>query len=155
MTASIGSSVVEVCVFRFRGSGPEFLLLKRASDEPVHPGIWQIITGTTHEGETALVAARRELEEETGLTPLHFWVVPYVTSFYDHRRDAVIMIPFFAAQCDGAAEPKLSHEHDLHEWLSFEEAERRLVWPGQRLGLEIVKRYIAAGEQAAGLMEVP
>lgn len=152
--ASVASSLVEVCVFRFRGSVPEFLLLRRAADETVHPGIWQIITGTAHEGETAVAAARRELQEETGLTPLHFWVVPYVTSFYDHRRDAVMMIPFFAAQTESALEPTLSQEHDRSLWLPFDEALRLLVWPGQRQGVEVVRQYIAGGEQAAHFMEI-
>ncbi len=152
--ASVVGSLIEVCVFRFRGSSPEFLLLRRAVDEPVHPGIWQIITGTVHEGETALAAARRELQEETGLTPLHFWVVPHVTSFYDHRSDVVMMIPFFAAQTESALEPTLSGEHDHYTWLPFDEALRLLVWPGQRQGIEVVMQYIAGGEQAAHLMEI-
>jgi 8-oxo-dGTP pyrophosphatase MutT (NUDIX family) len=152
--ASVVSSLVEVCVFRFKGGSPEFLLLKRAVDETVHPGIWQIITGTAQDGETALAAARRELQEETGLTPLHFWVVPYVTSFYDHRCDAVMMIPLFAAQTEGALEPTLSKEHDRHQWLPFDEASRLLVWPGQKQGMEVVRRYIAGGKQAADVMEV-
>jgi 8-oxo-dGTP pyrophosphatase MutT (NUDIX family) len=152
--ASVVSSLVEVCVFRFRESMPEFLLLRRAADEPVHPGIWQIITGTAHERETALAAARRELQEETLLTPLHFWVVPHVTSFYDHRRDAVMMIPFFAAQTERAKEPTLSREHDDYTWLPLDQALRRLVWPGQRQGVEVVSQYIAGGEQAARFMEI-
>ena len=41
----------------------EVLMLERATPR----GFWQSVTGSLHEGESALVAAQRELEEETGL----------------------------------------------------------------------------------------
>ena len=39
------------------------LLLERAD----HPGFWQSVTGSTHEGETLRETAIREVAEETGL----------------------------------------------------------------------------------------
>ena len=59
------STMVEVCVFRFSADHPEYLLLKRAPEEPLYPNIWQMVTGSVEAGETAVVAALRELEEET------------------------------------------------------------------------------------------
>jgi 8-oxo-dGTP pyrophosphatase MutT (NUDIX family) len=150
----IVSRIVEVCVFRFVGSRPEYLLLKRSANDRIHPGIWQIVTGTILEGEKAADSALRELAEETGLKPKRLWVAPYVISFYDHRNDAVNINPLFAAQADQADEVKLSLEHQKHEWLPYDQARRRLVWPDQRQGLEIIDKYIGGGEEASRLMMV-
>ncbi len=149
------SRIVEVAPFRFADNAPEFLLLKRTNADGTYPGIWQIVTGTMHEGELPLHAALRELGEETGLAPWRFWVVPYVDVFYDHRRDEVSAIPFFAAQLRPDDEPALSAEHVAWAWLSFDQAARRLVWPGQRKGLEIVRTSIINGEEAGRLTAVP
>ena len=153
--ASVVSRIVEVCAFRFVQDHSEYLLLKRSQDDKIHPGIWQIVTGTVDEGEKALHAALREFTEETGLISRRFWIVPYINSFYDRHRDVVNMIPFFAAQIEVGGEPKLSAEHSTYEWLSYEQARRRLVWPGQRKGLEIVEQYIVGGQEAACLTSIP
>jgi dATP pyrophosphohydrolase len=41
----------------------EVLLLERAD----HPGFWQSVTGSQHEGETLRQTAMREVKEETGI----------------------------------------------------------------------------------------
>lgn len=147
----IASRIVEVCVFRFVKNRPEYLLLKRAGDDTIYPDLWQLISGSIDEGEKAYEAALREMKEETGLRPIHFWVVPFVNAFYDLGYDAVNLSPFFAAQVAPDPEPALSAEHQSHEWLTLDAARRRLVWPGQRQGLDIVHEYIVSGEQAARL----
>jgi 8-oxo-dGTP pyrophosphatase MutT (NUDIX family) len=149
------STMVEVCVFRFSADHPEYLLLKRAPGELLYPNIWQMVTGSIEVGETAVVAALREVQEETSLTPQRFWVVPWANTFHDRRRDAIQITPMFAVQVPPEADAVLSREHNQSAWLRYPTAERRLVWPGQRRGLEIVHRYIVAGEEAARLGEVP
>lgn len=49
------------------GSGTAFLLTRRATSLRGHPGQWALPGGRTEPGETAGVAARRELAEELGL----------------------------------------------------------------------------------------
>jgi dihydroneopterin triphosphate diphosphatase len=148
------SAIVEVCIFRFRNSHPEVLLLRRAAGEALYPGVWQNVTGSAQTGENSLTAARRELGEETGLTPLRLWIVPHISMFYDRTRDMVVSVPYFAAQVGSEETPILSREHDSFEWVSFSEARKRLIWPGQREGLEIVYEYIVGGTEAARLSEV-
>jgi 8-oxo-dGTP pyrophosphatase MutT (NUDIX family) len=152
--ASVLSSSVEVCIFRFRQNAPEYLIIRRAPDELVYPGMWQFVTGMIEGTERALACAVREVTEETGLHPVHFWVVPHANSFYSAHSDAVHLVPMFAAQTDGSAEPKLSREHSEFVWLRQDEARRRLVWPGQRLGLDIVHQYIIRGEEAGSLLRI-
>jgi dihydroneopterin triphosphate diphosphatase len=145
--------LVEVCVFRFGKNGPEYLLLERSPHDQYYPGMWQIVTGNMNDGERAPDAALRELREETMLLPSRFWAVPCTSTFYDHAGDVLNVSPLFAAQVEPRAEPALSSEHQRYEWLSYEEARRRIVWPGQRTGLDVVHEYILGGE-AAGLLTV-
>ncbi len=149
--AIIVCRIVELCVFRFENDRPRYLMLKRSPGEVLYPNLWQLVTGSIVEGEKASDAALRELREETGLTPVRFWVVPHTTTFYDPGHDAMNICPMFAAQVSKESTPKLSAEHCAHEWLSFERARQRLVWPGQRSGLEVVEKYILGGEEAGTL----
>ena len=151
----ISCRIVEVCCFKFVKERAEYLLLKRAHDEKIYPNLWQFVSGAIGDGERAVDAALREFKEETGITPLRFWVVPFVNAFYDHDYDAVNLSPFFAAQVSVADEPKLSSEHQIYEWLPYHEARKRLVWPGQRQGLDVVQSCILGGEEAGHLTLIP
>ena len=151
----IVSRIVEVVVFRFSRTGPEFLMLRRAADEPLYPGIWQVVTGTVRDGETALAAARRELQEETQLEPRGFWVVPYVSTFYEPQADELHQCPFFAAQVGPGDEPVLSGEHQDYRWLPLADATSLLLWPSQREGLRVTEQLVIRGEMAATWLRVP
>lgn len=147
----IQSRIVEVCVFKFEGNRSRYLILHRSKDEKIFPNIWQFISGSIEEGEKAVDAALRELREETRLHPKAFWNVPFANSFYDHVYDVLNVSPLFAAQVDPGSEPLISSEHFEYGWFEFDEARRKLVWPGQRAGLQIVHEYVIKGEEAAQL----
>ena len=146
---------VEVCPFRIRRDRAEYLLLRRAADEPVYPGLWQFVTGRVEEGETARAAALRELREEAGAAPVRFWVVPAVSAFYDASADEIRSVALFAAELEGGGEARLSAEHDAFLWLTAADARRKLVWPGQRTCLDVVEQYILGGEEAGKLLALP
>jgi dATP pyrophosphohydrolase len=152
---SVVSRMVEVCAFRLTPEGSRYLLLKRADDEPVYPRMWQIVTGSLDNGESALAGSLRELREETGLVPLQYWAVPHTSMFYDHRRDAVQILPFFAARVSSDAVVRLSTEHSEFVWVEYAEARSRIVWPAQKAGLDMVEQVIVGGEAAAGFSEIP
>jgi len=126
----------EVCPFRIRRDRGEFLLLRRAPEEPVYPGLC-------------------ELREETGAVPAGFWVVPAVSAFYDASADAIRSVALFAAQLEEEAGVRLSSEHDAFLWLTAADARRKLVWPGQRTCLDVVEQYILGGEEAGRLLALP
>jgi len=151
----IVSEIVEVCVFRFRDAHLEYLLLRRSPHDSLYPGIWQIVTGTIHPNERAVDAALRELKEETQLVPLRFWVVPHANVFYDRVADAMNLSPMFAVQVTDHDKPVLSEEHDAFEWVRLGPAKQRLVWPGQRDGLDVVEQSIGGGEAAMTLGLIP
>ncbi len=150
----IGCRIIEICVFRFVQDKPEYLLLHRAKDEKVYPGIWQLMSGTIEREEGGVEAALREFKEETGMKVERFWVVPYVNSFYDPDHDAVNLSPLFAAQVEQGSELRLSSEHYEYGWFPYEEAMKKLVWPGQRAGLKVTHDYIVRGEKAATLLQM-
>ena len=146
--ASLSQKYIEVCVFKFEANAPRYLILHRSAKESVYPGVWQYITGSIEDKETAVEAALRELGEETGLTPVSMWVVPYVNSFYDQRRDTISINPVFAVEVASGSEPAISEEHQEFVWLDFEDAIARLVWPGQHAALRIVHEFIIKGKDA-------
>jgi dATP pyrophosphohydrolase len=152
--ATILSQIVEVCIIRWSAGEPQYLLLQRADDEELYPGIWQIVTGSMKKNESADKAALRELEEETGLHPKRFWTVPIMDSYFEIRNDTIQMVPVFAAEVDAALKVRLSHEHRRFEWLAYVEARDRAVWPGQRQAIEIVHEFIVGGKEAARLLEI-
>jgi dATP pyrophosphohydrolase len=152
--AAVLSQMVEVCIFRWSGSETQYLLLQRADDEELYPGIWQIVTGSIKKNERADKAALRELEEETGLKLKRFWTVPILDSYFDIRNDTVQMVPIFAAEIDASLNVHLSHEHKRFEWLTYAEARARIAWPGQRKAIKIVHDYIAGRKEAARMLEI-
>jgi dATP pyrophosphohydrolase len=154
LVAAIVSRVVEACVFKISREGPHYLLLKRSDGDPIYPGMWQMVTGSMKEGERALDAALREFREETGMVPVRFWVVPFVNSFYVAVNDAIHLSPVFAVEASDDATVALSDEHQEYAWCSFEDAQRKLVWPGQRYAVELVHEYIVGGQEAARLLSI-
>ena len=152
---NIVSQIVEVTVFRKSEAGPQFLVLKRSAKDKLYPGIWQIVTGVIETGEKAVHAALREVSEETGLSPVKFWRLPFVNSFFDANQDLVHMCPNFAVLADPQAAPRLSKEHDSCLWCPPDEALRLLPWSGQRRAVDtVIDRFVTETEESR-LLELP
>jgi dihydroneopterin triphosphate diphosphatase len=107
---------------------------------------WQMVSGTIEEGEKAYECARREMHEETGLRPKHFYQASYVNRFYLAYTDEVVLSPVFAAEVDASAQVRLSAEHTDFAWVSYEEALRRFAWPGQRKALAVIREQFILGQ---------
>lgn len=140
----LATHLVDVHVFRRRPEA-EFLLLRRAASGWMG-GTWQILHGKIQDGESAARAALRELGEETALTPLAFWQLESVNTFFAARSDELYLCPGFAVEVAADADPTLNPEHDAFRWNPAGRAERELMWPGERTALhEILHGIIAAG----------
>lgn len=129
----------KVMVWIYRQS-PSFqvLLLKRAKTDK---GEWHPVTGNVEPHEQVRAAAVREAWEEVSLEvepePLG------VTFTYDDpKRGRMHETAFAAALPPDDEKVELSEEHTAFEWVSPDEAGKRLSWPEQRKALDaLVARY--------------
>ncbi|MFZ1082511.1 MAG: NUDIX pyrophosphatase [Candidatus Kryptoniota bacterium] len=149
----INFEIVEVVVFR-RKAVPEFLVLKRADNEKIYPGLWQIVSGGIEQGEKAYESAIREVREEIGIEPKTFYNTPLTNTFYFYTNDSVNVSPVFAAEVDDGTAVALSEEHKEFRWLKKDDAISLLVWPGQKEAIRSVYDYIITNNPARELMEI-
>ena len=119
-----------------------------------HKGVsFELRTGSI-ENEDAHQTALREINEETGLTPIQFWVVPNINSFYSPERDVIVMIPVFAVLVNGKQKVIISDEHSEFKWVKKEEAIKLLAWPGQRQSVEIIYEYFTNQQSFLKFVEI-
>ena len=148
------TNIIEAHIFRKVGNEIEFLLLKRAEKE-IYPGLWQMVTGAVDgECEKAFEAALREINEETGLKPVQFWVVPNINEFYWPEKDTIYQIPVFAALVNSNAGVVISDEHTDYKWVNKDEALKLLAWPGQRKSVEIIYEYFLTQQSFLKFVEI-
>jgi 8-oxo-dGTP pyrophosphatase MutT (NUDIX family) len=107
----------EVLVFLHRGQ--HVLVLHRS---PPQGAYWHSVAGGVEAGEDALVAAVRELEEETGL--MSEAVRPLGHSYVYEGTS----VTCFAAEVPSDWVPRLDWEHDEYRWCLFPEAVELLHW---------------------------
>ena len=126
----------------------QVLLLERAD----HPGFWQSVTGSQHEGETLRDTAIREVGEETGLDatryPLEAWNLQNVFEIYPvwrhrfapgitHNTEHVFGLEVPEAM-PVRVEPR---EHLASLWLPWNEAADRVFsWSNRKAILMLPER---------------
>ena len=136
--------VVDVYAVRPLASGWRVLAARRAAGF-TRAGAWETVHGTMEPGERPEDAAVREVGEETGLAIERLYNVT-CQPFYLHRFGTVQVAVVFCAFVREPADVRLGPEHDAHEWLSFEQAAQRFVWPREREALEHIRILLGRGD---------
>lgn len=141
----VRADIIQVHPYRVLDGIVEHLILRRAEDDDLLPGHWQVVTGGTRHDETAVDAAARELAEETGLVAHEWLSTGRVATFYFAPFDAVVLSPVFACRIDAGVEPVLSDEHVEYRWLRADEASTLLPFASHREGVEAVEDLVRRG----------
>lgn len=129
--------LIDLYPYRLISGKPEFLLFKRSKGK-IYQDQWRMVGGKVEPGETYWQAALRELKEETGLTPVTFWTLPSINTFYEHQTDTIHQIPAFGAEIKTGDEPVLDDEHTLSDWFSVDNAIEIIRWPEQKRLLKLI-----------------
>jgi dATP pyrophosphohydrolase len=125
--------VIDCHIAYLKDGEPKFLMLKR-SPQIMYGGIWQCVTGKIEADEVPIEAAIRELNEETGLSPMNKWTIDQVNHFYEAEFDRMNLIPIFGVEVDSLI-VKLSDEHCDYKWCNVKEAAELFTWTQQKNGL--------------------
>ena len=137
------ADIVECWLFRVGADGRVQVLLMRRSRGRIFEGLWQPVTGRPEEGETAPLAALREVAEETGLGRGDIEVVytlDQVVQLYSPARNGIAHAVLFAARVRPDAVATISDEHDAQRWVDAEEAAALAIWPAYRESLARIGR---------------
>ena len=128
---------VSVLVVLHDGNG-NILLIERAD----RAGFWQSVTGSIEAGETLAQTARREVQEETGITlsdgQLHDWQQSRQYEIYPHWRHRYPpgitrnTEHVFSARIAPDTSMKLSKEHTAFCWLERTDAAEKVFSPSNR-----------------------
>ena len=138
MSSPLGP-IARECVegYLFTREPLKFLLLRRP---PSRGRIWVPVSGKVESRDADLeAAARREVEEETGLAkpravfPLD-WHVPFRADNGETWR-----LHAYGFEVAPGFIPRLGPEHDAYEWAGVDEAIRRLHFPDNQ---EAVRRLV-------------
>ncbi len=147
----VRSEFIQAHIARYNSESRDydFLALLRSGRNPVYPNVWQVVTGKIESGETAAETARREVREETNLKPGKMWTLPYVSTFYNAKRDVIFSSPVFGLLVDYNDEVILSPEHTDFRWLGLNDCIDKVLLPSHKEGTEIFNRFVLSGGHSA------
>lgn len=124
--------------------GIEYLILKRK----LHWKGWEFPKGKIERFETKRKTVKRELKEETGLTPIKIkkfnikGKYKYQKILLDRPNYRGQTYELFSAEVKNKKVKVDNYEHTDYKWLSFKKVIKKLTWPNQRKCLKIVNNFI-------------
>lgn len=133
-------SPYQILVFPFYRQNNELLyaLFKRSELK-----VWQGIAGGGEKGETSIETATREAYEEAGISPKSKMFqlssiasIPVVNISGFIWGEDVLVVPEFSFGVELTSKTlKISHEHFIYQWFTYEEAVKKLNWDSNKTAL--------------------
>lgn len=137
-------------LFRMSMSGREYLLIRSSREKAeVAPKqyvaeFWDFPKGRLEYGETGMEGAKREVEEEVGISDLEFMPDFEKNITYTVYRDGIPVekdVRMYLAEAKGSL-VNLSSEHNNFSWLAFEEAVQRVTVAQMKEVLRFAGEYL-------------
>ena len=137
-------------MFRTLADGREYLVIRSSRERAqIAPdtfvgAFWDFPKGKIEHGETAQQAAKREIEEETGISQFEFMpdflrTVKY--PIYQEEKPASKEVYMYLAQVESEI-VLLSGEHSAFEWLLYDDAIRRVTIDGMKKVLQQASEFL-------------
>jgi len=108
-------------------------------------GHWAFPKGHANPGESPAETARREFEEETGISDFEMLDEPTFTEHYSFVKDGEPIektVTYFLGFVNSMEVVLQEEEVQNSAWLSFEEAVKRITFDANRLMFAEVKAYL-------------
>jgi len=104
---------------------------------------WQGIAGGGEEGETPIKTATREAYEEAGISPQSKMIqlsstasIPVVNISGFIWGEDTLIVPEFSFGVESMSKTiKISHEHSVYKWFTYDEAMKKLKWDSNKTAL--------------------
>ena len=93
-------------------------------------GHWGLPKGHIEKGENLKETAKRETEEETGITKLNFvdGFEEKIHYFFTQNKKTISKDVIYLLATTNQTKVKLSHEHQDYKWLTFDKAVEQLTF---------------------------
>jgi len=117
----------------------EIFLQKRGKKSRNEVGKWEKPGGRVEYGETAVIAMKREVKEETGLN-INIWgYLPHTDHIIKKQKQHWVAFNYLADIKSGKAENKEPHKFDEIGWFNLKNLPKNIAQPTR----EAVKNYKA------------
>jgi bis(5'-nucleosidyl)-tetraphosphatase len=136
---------VGAVVFRREGDKIYYLLLHYPSvSHRAERNYWDFPKGHIEKGEKPEAAAKREVEEETGLKDAVFinGFKETIKYFFKFKGKNILKFATFYLMETGAKDIKISYEHIGFKWLPYEEALEQLAFKNAKEILEKANNFL-------------
>lgn len=127
--------------------GIEYLILKRK----LHWKGWEFPKGGIERFEIGRFSIKRELKEETGLSPIKIkkfsekGKYKYNKKYFDRPNFVGQSYKLYSAEVKYSKKIKLDKlEHNRYKWADFKTAVKMLTWKNQKKCLKIVDNYLGS-----------
>lgn len=129
-----------IILYRMKGVNREYLLLHYPG------GHWDFPKGHVEERDAGEEAtARRELEEETGITHIEINPIYRESMYYEFRRGKFELVKkivvYFLAEAKHE-DVKISFEHKGYIWLPYQKAHKQLTYENAKILIEKAEKVL-------------